>query len=132
MSHTDPIGDLLTRIRNASTARHKNVAIPASMMKTKILEILVAEGYVKSLRAMKNKGKSFIDVELRYRAGGEPMITGIKRLSKPGLRIYCGYREIPRVRSGYGVSLLSTPKGIITDKTARQDKVGGELIFSIY
>lgn len=132
MPHTDPISDMITRINNAAGAGHKNVAIPASKIKQSIIELLVREGYLSKFRPMKDQGKAFFDVELKYKASGEPAITGFKRMSKPGLRVYRGSNQIPRVRRGYGAVILSTSKGILTDKQARKDKIGGELLCSIY
>jgi small subunit ribosomal protein S8 len=132
MPHTDPISDLMTRIRNAFKAGLKNVTVPASSEKTKILEIMIKEGYVGSFRMMKDKGKSFLDIELKYKADGTSSITSLKRLSKPGLRRYSGYKKIPIVKNGLGIVILSTPRGIMSDRMARKEKLGGELICSIF
>jgi len=132
MPHTDPISDLITRLMNALRAKHRNFSVPASKMKTQFVEVLAKEGFIKGFRPMKDLGKSFLDVELRYRPDGGGFIRGIKKLSKPGLRLYSGYKDIPKVRSGYGVIILSTPKGILTDKICKQEKLGGELLCSIW
>ncbi|HEY8444104.1 MAG TPA: 30S ribosomal protein S8 [Clostridia bacterium] len=129
---TDPIADFLTRIRNALTARHATVEIPASKIKKQIADILVEEGYVKSAE-IKGEGKdSKIVIELKYGPRYEKVITDLKRISKPGLRIYCSYREIPKVLNGLGIAILSTNKGIMTDKKARQNKVGGEVLAYVW
>jgi len=123
---------MFTRIRNAQHANHKNVKIPASNVKQKILEIMAQEGYVGPFRIMKDNGKSFFDVEIKYKPSGEPAIKNIQKVSIPGRRVYSSYDSIPKVRSGFGIMILSTSKGILTDKKAKQEKIGGELICSIY
>ncbi|HEY8419838.1 MAG TPA: 30S ribosomal protein S8 [Clostridia bacterium] len=129
---TDPISDFLTRIRNALTARHATVEIPASKIKKQIADILVEEGYIKSAE-LKGEGKdSKIIIELKYGPKYEKVITDLKRISKPGLRIYCSHNEIPKVLNGLGIAILSTSKGIMTDKKARQNKVGGEVLAYVW
>jgi small subunit ribosomal protein S8 len=129
---TDPISDFLTRIRNALTAKHATVEIPASKIKKQIADILVEEGYVKSAE-VKGEGKnSKIVIELKYGPKYEKVLTDLKRISKPGLRIYCSYNEIPKVLNGLGIAILSTSKGVMTDKKARQNKVGGEVLAYVW
>ena len=133
MPHTDPISDFITRMNNAINAKHKTVLVPVSKMKMKILELMVKEGFITSFKLSKNKlGRACYEIEIRYRANGNSIITAMKKISKPGLRIYSGHDTIPKVRSGFGVTILSTPKGILTDKMARKEKVGGELLCSIF
>ncbi|HEY8423651.1 MAG TPA: 30S ribosomal protein S8 [Clostridia bacterium] len=129
---TDPIADFLTRIRNALAARHTSVEIPASKIKKQIADILVEEGYIKSAE-IKGEGKDRkIVIELKYGPRYEKVITGLKRISKPGLRIYCSHDEIPKVLNGLGIAILSTNKGIMTDKKARENKVGGEVLAYVW
>ena len=128
MQITDPIADLLTRIRNASTAKHPSVEIPASNMKKAICQILVDEGYIKGMQVKNDTVQGTIVVTLKYQANGEPVIAGLRRVSKPGLRIYKGCDDIPRVMNGLGVAIVSTPKGVMTDRKARASKVGGEVL----
>lgn len=129
---TDPIADFLTRIRNALTAKHTSVEIPASKIKKQIADILVEEGYIKSVE-LKGEGKdSKIIIELKYGPKYERVLTNLKRISKPGLRVYCSYNEIPKVLNGLGIAILSTNKGIMTDKKARQNKVGGEVLAYVW
>lgn len=132
MSMTDPIADMLTRIRNGLHAKHKDVLIPASAIKVSIAEILKAEGYIKSYRVIEGKLPKLIKVELKYDEFEVGVITEIKRLSKPGRRIYVGKDDIPKVMNGLGVSILSTSKGIMTGENARKEGVGGELVCSLY
>ncbi len=132
MPHTDPISDMFTRIRNAQSAGHKNVSVPASKIKQKILEVMAREGIIEQFRAMKDNGKSFFNVIVKYRASGEPLIRVIKRVSRPGLRKYYGYKEIPKIKSGFGMSIISTSKGLMSDSEARANKIGGEIICSLY
>ena len=128
----DPIADLLTRIRNAQTARHDTVTVPASKMKLAIVDILVKEGYVKSAEVVENDGHKNIFITLKYGAKREKVITSLKRISKPGLRVYCGYEDLPRVLNGLGIAVISTSKGIMTDKQARANKIGGEVLAYIW
>lgn len=132
MVTTDPIADLLTRIRNALTARHDSVTIPSSKMKKAIADILVNEGYIKSAEIEDDNGHPVIRVALKYGPKHERVITNLKRISKPGLRVYCGYEDLPKVLGGLGIAIISTSKGIMTDKQARADKVGGEVLAYVW
>ena len=132
MQITDPIADLLTRIRNASTAKHPSVEIPASNMKKAICQILVDEGYIKGMQVKNDTVQGTIVVTLKYQANGEPVISGLRRVSKPGLRVYAGADELPKVLRGLGIAIVSTSKGIMTDAKARQENVGGEVLCYIY
>lgn len=129
---TDPIADLLTRIRNAQIAKHASVTIPYSQMKAAIIKILYEEGFVGAFKVVENEGRKSLQVSLRYAVGQEPMISEIHRNSRPGRRSYVGYRRVKPVRNGMGMSVLSTPKGILTDVQAREGKIGGELLFTIW
>ena len=132
MHITDPIADLLTRIRNASTARHPNVDIPASNMKKSICKILQEEGYVKSVQYIEDKKQGIIRVTLKYGESGTPVIAGLRRVSKPGLRIYSSCEDMPKVMRGLGTAIVSTSKGVMTDKAARKENVGGEVLAFIW
>jgi len=133
MAMSDPIADMLTRIRNANSARHKTVDIPASRVKEAITKILVEEGYVKGYEVVGDVTKKNIRITLKYgRDRNEKVITGIKRISKPGLRVYAGSAEIPKVLNGLGCAIVSTNQGIITDRQARKAGVGGEVIAYIW
>ena len=132
MVTTDPIADMLTRIRNASQANFKTVDIPASNMKKAIAEILFNEGYIKAYEEIKNENQGIIRVSLKYTEKGKEVISGLKRISKPGLRIYASKEELPRVLNGLGIALISTSKGIMTDKKARELGVGGEVLAYIW
>lgn len=129
---TDPIADLLTRIRNALTAKHETVSVPNSKMKKAIVDILVNEGFVKSAEVVEKDGKSEIVITLKYGAKNEKVITNLKRISKPGLRVYCGYEQLPKVLGGLGVAIVSTSKGVMTDKQARNNKIGGEVLAYVW
>ena len=129
---TDPIADLLTRIRNALTAKHETVSVPNSKMKKAIVDILVNEGFVKSAEVVENDGKSDIVITLKYGAKNEKVITNLKRISKPGLRVYCGYEQLPKVLGGLGIAIISTSKGVMTDKQARNNKIGGEVLAYVW
>jgi small subunit ribosomal protein S8 len=129
---TDPIADLLTRIRNALTAKHETVTVPASKMKKSIVDILVNEGFVKSAEVVENEGKSDIVITLKYGKKNEKVITNLKRISKPGLRVYCGYDKLPKVLGGLGIAIISTSKGVMTDKVARAEKIGGEVLAYVW
>lgn len=131
MNITDKIADMLTRIRNAAAANHPTVDIPASKLKTNIAQILVNEGYIKSFETVKGEVEDQIRVTLKY-VGRQPAITGIKRISKPGLRIYSNAADMPKVLDGLGIAIVSTSNGIMTDKTARQQKVGGEVLAYVW
>ncbi len=133
MSFTDPVGDMLTRIRNASAARHEKVLIPASRLKLRIAEVLREEGYIKDFVVHKDDTQQgAITVMLKYSTDREPAISEIKRVSKPGLRRYVPTDEIPRVLNGLGIAILSTSKGVMVDREARKQKVGGELICTVW
>jgi small subunit ribosomal protein S8 len=129
---TDPIADMLTRIRNASGARKATVDIPWSRQKEEIARVLVEEGYLESTTVVENQPRNLLRVALRYDAQRRSVITGMKRISRPSLRVYVGVTEIPSVRSGLGVNVLSTPKGILVDRTARRENVGGEVICTVW
>ena len=132
MNTTDPIADMLTRIRNANSAKHKTVDVPSSKMKTAIAEILFKEGYIKSFEIISDENQGIIRITLKYDEKGIRVIDGIKRISKPGLRVYANKEELPRVLNGLGIAIISTSKGIVTDKVARQNNVGGEVIAYIW
>ena len=132
MNITDPIADMLTRIRNANTSKHSTVDIPSSKMKTAIAQILLEEGYIKSFEEIKDDKQGIIRVTLKYDEKGKRVISGLKRISKPGLRIYVNKEEIPQVLNGLGIALISTSKGIKTDKNARKEGLGGEVLAYIW
>lgn len=132
MNITDPIADMLTRIRNANSAKHKTVDIPASKMKTAIAEILFKEGYIKSFELINDETQGTIRITLKYDEKGTRVIDGIKRISKPGLRVYAGKEELPRVLNGLGIAIISTSKGLKTDKEAREAGIGGEVLAYIW
>ena len=132
MNTTDPIADMLTRIRNANSAKHKTVDVPASKMKTAIAEILFREGYIKSFEVISNENQGIIRITLKYDEKGTRVIDGIKRISKPGLRVYASKEELPRVLNGLGIALISTSKGIMTDREARKENLGGEVLAYIW
>ena len=132
MNTTDPIADMLTRIRNANSAKHKEVDIPASNMKRAIAQILLDEGYIASFEEIKDEKQGVIRVTLKYDENGKRVISGLKRISKPGLRIYVSKDELPQVLNGLGIALISTSKGIKTDKNARKEGLGGEVIAYVW
>ena len=132
MNTTDPIADMLTRIRNANTSKHKTVDIPASKMKTGIAEILLKEGYIKAYEEIKDENQGIIRVTIKYDEKGNRVIAGLKRISKPGLRVYAAKDELPKVLNGLGIALVSTSKGVMTDKQARQEGIGGEVLAYIW
>ena len=132
MQMSDVIADMLTRIRNANNAKHATVDVPASNMKKAIADILVEEGYVKGYQIVENGNQGIIRVTLKYGDGKARIIRGIRRVSKPGLRIYAGYEDMPKVMNGLGIAIVSTPKGILTDKKARELKVGGEVLAFVW
>ena len=132
MQMSDVIADMLTRIRNANSAKHATVDIPASNMKKAIAEILVEEGYVKSCEVIEDGKQGTIRVTLKYQANKQKVIRGLKRVSKPGLRIYAGCEDMPKVMNGLGIAIVSTSKGIMTDKKARALKVGGEVLCFVW
>ena len=133
MTMSDPIADMLTRIRNANTAKHDTVDIPSSKMKLSIAQILLDEGYVKKVDLVDNGNFKDIRITLKYGADkNDRIITGLKRISKPGLRVYAGKNEVPKVLDGLGVAILSTNKGILTDKQAKKEQVGGEVLAFVW
>ena len=132
MNTTDPIADMLTRIRNANSAKYKTVDVPASKMKTAIAEILFKEGYIKSFELISNENQGIIRITLKYDEKGTRVIDGIKRISKPGLRVYAGKEELPRVLNGLGIAIISTSKGLKPDKEAREAGMGGEVLAYIW
>ena len=132
MQITDPIADMLTRIRNANSAKHDTVDIPASNMKKAIAGILQEEGYIKNFQIIDDGTQGVIRVALKYNAGKEAVISGLRRVSKPGLRVYAGADELPRVLKGLGIAIISTSKGVMTDKKARELHVGGEVLAFVW
>ena len=132
MQITDTIADLLTRIRNANSAKHATVDVPASNVKKAIAQILVDEGYVKSFQLIEDGKQGVIRITLKYSDSKPPVITGLRRVSKPGLRIYSSCEDMPKVRKGLGIAIVSTSKGIMTDKKARELNVGGELLAFVW
>ena len=132
MQITDTIADMLTRIRNANSAKRESVDIPASNMKKAIAEILLEEGYIKSFQVIDDEKQGVIRVTLKYGENKTPVITGLRRVSKPGLRIYTNCEEMPKVMKGLGIAILSTPKGVMTDKRARKENVGGEVLAFVW
>ena len=131
MHITDPIADMLTRIRNANSARHDTVDVPASNMKKSIAQILLDEGYIKSYQIVDDGTQGVIHITLKYN-GKDKVITGLRRVSKPGLRVYVGADELPRVLRGLGIAIVSTSKGVMTDKQARKEHVGGEVLAFVW
>ena len=132
MQISDVIADMLTRIRNANNAKHETVDIPASNMKKAIADILLAEGYIKSVQVIEDGKQGVIRVALKYGPGKSKVIHGLRRVSKPGLRIYAGCEDMPKVMKGLGIAILSTSKGIMTDKKARKENVGGEILAFVW
>ncbi len=132
MNTTDPIADMLTRIRNANTSKHKTVDVPASKMKLGIAEILLNEGYIKSFEEIKDENQGVIRITLKYDEKGNRVIDGLRRISKPGLRVYAAKEELPKVLNGLGIAIISTSKGLKTDKQARELGVGGEVLAYIW
>ena len=132
MHITDPIADMLTRIRNANSAKHDTVDIPASNMKKSIAQILVDEGYIKGYKVIEDGKQGVITVTLKYLEGKKPVITGLRRVSKPGLRIYSNVEDMPKVIKGLGVAIVSTSKGVMTDRQARKENVGGEVLAFVW
>ncbi len=129
---TDPIADMLARIRNAQLARHDRVEMPASRLKHEIAKILRQEGYVKGARLERRGGKPVLRITLRYDEDNQPVIREIRRVSRPGRRVYVGAGEIPRVKNGMGIAILSTSKGVLTDRQARKMHVGGEILCTVF
>lgn len=132
MTMTDPIADMLTRIRNGNMAKHETIDIPASNMKKEMANILLEEGFIKGFDVIEDGKQGIIRMQLKYGKNKEKVITGIKKISKPGLRVYAKKDEIPRVLGGLGIAIISTSKGIVTDKVARKEGVGGEVIAYIW
>jgi len=132
MQITDAIADMLTRIRNAYMAKHESVSVPASNMKKAIAQILVDEGYIKGFKVIEDGKQGVIEIALKYGSDKTPAVKGLRRVSKPGLRIYSNCEDIPKVFNGLGIAILSTSKGIMTDKDARKANVGGEVLAFIW
>ena len=132
MHITDPIADMLTRIRNANSAKHSTVDVPASNMKKAIAKILLDEGYIKNYQLIDDGTQGTIRITLKYNAGKEKVISGLRRVSKPGLRVYVGADELPRVLRGLGIAIVPTSKGVMTDKAARAAHVGGEVLAFVW
>ena len=132
MNITDPIADMLTRIRNANSAKHKTVDVPASNMKLGIADILFKEGYIKSFEEIKDDTQGMIRITLKYDEKGTRVIDGLKRISKPGLRVYASKEELPKVLNGLGIAIISTSKGLKTDKEARELGIGGEVLAYVW
>ncbi|GAA0381046.1 30S ribosomal protein S8 [Bacillus horti] len=132
MVMTDPIADMLTRIRNANAVRHDSLEVPASNIKKEIANILKREGFVRDSEFIEDNKQGIIRIFLKYGANDERVITGLKRISKPGLRVYAKNNEVPRVLGGLGVALISTSKGVVTDKEARQQNIGGEVLAYVW
>ncbi|MCI8844303.1 MAG: 30S ribosomal protein S8 [Oscillospiraceae bacterium] len=132
MQITDPVADMLTRIRNANAAKHDTVDVPASNLKKAIAQILLDEGYIKAFQVVEDGTQGVIKISLKYLPGKEKVISGLRRVSKPGLRVYAGADELPRVLKGLGVAIISTSKGVMTDKKARANHVGGEVLAFVW
>ena len=132
MTMTDPIADMLTRIRNAFRVSHDSVDIPSSKLKISIAKVLKTEGYIKNFRLVSSGDRRFLRVFLRYDQNGVSVIEGIKRVSKPSCRIYAGYDEIPKVLNGYGINIISTSKGLMADRQARKTGIGGEILCLVW
>jgi small subunit ribosomal protein S8 len=129
---TDPIADLLTRIRNATKEKHEKLEVPASRLKANVVRVLKEEGYIKNFRLMREEGRPVIKVYLKYTTNGDSVIQGIRRVSRPGLRRYSGYETMPRPLGGAGVAIVSTSKGVTTGHKARTQKVGGEILCEVW
>ena len=132
MTMTDPIADMLTRIRNANVVKHETVDVPASNMKKELSRILLEEGFIRGYDVIEDGKQGIIRIQLKYGQAGERVISGLKRISKPGMRVYADKHEVPRVLNGLGISIISTSKGILTDKQARKENVGGEVICYVW
>ena len=132
MTMTDPIADMLTRIRNANVVKHETVDVPASNMKKELSRILLEEGFIRGYDVIEDGKQGIIRIQLKYGQSGERVIQGIKRISKPGMRVYTNAYEVPKVLNGLGISIISTSKGILTDKQARKENVGGEVICYVW
>lgn len=132
MALSDPVADMLTKIRNASQAKHDKVDVANSKLKLQIVRIMKNEGYIKNFKKISKEGISFIRIFLKYSDDKQPVIHGVERISTPGRRVYSGYKEIPRIYNGYGIVIVSTSNGVITGRTAKEQSVGGELICSLW
>ena len=132
MTMTDPIADMLTRIRNANVVKHETVDVPASIMKKELSRILLEEGFIRGYDVIEDGKQGIIRIQLKYGQTGERVISGLKRISKPGMRVYADKHEVPRVLNGLGISIISTSKGILTDRQARKENVGGEVICYVW
>jgi small subunit ribosomal protein S8 len=132
MSMTDPIADLLTRIRNAAKEKHEKLEIPASRLKANVVKVLKEEGYIKNFRLMREEGRPVIKIYLKYTEQGSSVIQGINRVSRPGLRVYSSYEKMPRPLGGAGIAVVSTSKGVITGQRARAQKIGGEVLCEVW
>ena len=132
MQITDPVADMLTRIRNANSAKHETVDVPASNLKKAIAQILLDEGYIKAFNLVENGNQGIIHITLKYQAKKQQVISGLRRVSKPGLRVYAGADEIPYVLKGLGIAIVSTSQGVMTDKKARQLHIGGEVLAFVW
>ena len=132
MTMTDPIADMLTRIRNANVVKHETVDVPDSNMKKELSRILLEEGFIRGYDVIEDGKQGIIRIQLKYGQTGERVISGLKRISKPGMRVYADKHEVPRVLNGLGISIISTSKGILTDKQARKENVGGEVICYVW
>ena len=132
MRLTDPVADMLARIRNAISARHQKVDVPASKLKTEIARILKEEGYIANFKATEEEGRKVLRVYLKYSPDNSSPISDLKRVSRPGCRVYVGHTEIPRVLGGLGINILTTPKGVMTGRQARKEGVGGEVLCEVY
>jgi small subunit ribosomal protein S8 len=131
MSMSDPIADMITRLRNGLMARHEEVELPSAKIKVAIAQVMVDEGYVESYQVIEDNKQNILRIKLKYRANA-PVIEGLKRISKPSRRVYVGHDEIPRVLSGLGVNVMSTPRGVMSDRLAREKKVGGEVLCAVW
>lgn len=132
MTMTDPIADMLTRVRNANSVKHESLEVPASNIKKELARILLEEGFIKGYDVVEDGKQGIIKIQLKYGRNGEKVISGIKRISKPGMRVYAGKEDVPKVLNGLGISIVSTSKGIITDREARKQNVGGEVICYVW
>ena len=132
MTMTDPIADMLTRVRNANMVKHETVDVPASNIKKELSRILLEEGFIRGYDVIEDGKQGIIRIQLKYGQTGERVISGLKRISKPGMRVYADKHEVPRVLNGLGISIISTSKGILTDKQARKENVGGEVICYVW
>jgi small subunit ribosomal protein S8 len=132
MNLTDPVADMLTRIRNAASARHQKVDVPASKLKTEIARILKEEGYISNYKAVEEEGHKLVRIYLKYSGGSESTITNLARISRPGCRVYVRRSEIPRVLGGMGINILTTPRGVMTGRQARKQGLGGEVLCEVW